>query len=183
MGKKSERDAERKRLAIIRNNTQAACEAAAAGNEEEFNKLLPQADLNLRMDFEAPDAGADILAFTLAMADRGAIPMSAAHAALDRVIQEGVDIRGRRFEGGLTYLMVGVLYGDDDIVKKLLPLSDLDALSEGGRNPEQIADDHGKPSAGAIIRGYRLSAAEDKALEDLLPKGKPSTGGGGGPIL
>lgn len=174
MGKKAERNAERKAAAIARRSAEEAIDAAAEGDDIALAKALPLADMHYKHHIGAPHCGSSVFSWICDSVFQKLIGAHFLVEAYDRIEAAGVDIRNNLTGPRMTTLMLLCVGGNADLIKRALPQSDIRAVDASGRDAEAWAIMHNREDLAELIRGYELSVHQEQELTDILPPMRPS---------
>jgi ankyrin repeat protein len=142
---------------------------AAHGGHVECVRLLSN-----RSDAAIPDKGGYSPLMRAAHEGHAAcviqlIPVSDANARYRVLSGERSDYAR---SNGFTALMFAVLNGEIEIVKALLPLSDLSLTNDHGDTAQRLAGRQPMPEIASLIQDYAMSQHEKAAFEGLIQETK-----------
>jgi hypothetical protein len=171
----AKKQAERRVRAI----TASAGEDLRHNREDDFLGRFPGCDVSLKYTWRRVVDGVEVESDLFASACYGISIRQKddlARLVAEGMIRKGMDLRSHRTNKthGFTTLMMAAISCEIDVIKLLLPFSNVDATTtSGGQTAAELAIEMGKHENAECIKAFKLGRAEEQELADLIPVPPP----------
>ena len=146
----------------------AFCKAAIDGREDDARALLPECDIH----FIPPPPWVCLFGEAAAAVGYRGFGKDLPHLVINRMIEANADFKILSGGARETLLHFAVLVDDLELTKRLLPLVDVKAVSDGGETAVDSARISGFDHIADFIDAYIHQQNEGEILEDETPQAK-----------